>query len=258
MKFDKYEGTGNDFILIDNRDLHFNKRDLKLIRLLCHRQSGVGADGLILLENDDEVDFKMVYYNADGSSGAMCGNGGRCIVDFAQKLGIISNKTTFRGPDGLHTGEILPDQSIQISLKDVTEIDIQSDYYFLDTGCPHYVTFVEDLEKVNIKKEGADIRYNSRFAPAGTNVNFVEINQQGLTVATYERGVENETLSCGTGVTASAIAYGLTQKDINQHQISIKTKGGDLQVSFNIEDQIIRDIKLKGKVDIVFKGYFIG
>ncbi len=258
MKFDKYAGTGNDFILIDNRNFDFNKKDTQLIQLLCHRKLGIGADGLILLENDDEVDFKMIYFNADGSTGAMCGNGGRCIVDFAHQLGIISKKTTFRAADGLHRGEVFSDQTIQISLRDVSNIDVQSDYYFLDTGCPHYVTFVKNLDKINIKTEGRAIRYDKKFSPDGTNVNFVEINQNGLTVATYERGVENETQSCGTGVTASAIAYALAQKDTAHHQIAVKTKGGDLLVTFTKKEDRIQDIHLKAKVELVFQGYILG
>ena len=257
FKFQKYQGTGNDFILIDNRLLPFKKGNKAFIRQLCHRSLGVGADGIILLEDDDDVDFKMVYFNADGSLGSMCGNGGRCIVAFAQSLGIITDQTTFRAFDGLHTGQILPNHDIRLSLNDVDQIEKATDYYFLDTGSPHYVTFVDDLKKVDIIKEGKAIRYGKAFQPGGTNVNFVQTTPEGITVATYERGVEDETLSCGTGVTASAIVYALQFKDSKKQKIQIQTKGGPLTVEFTIEGKRITDIFLTGGVSNVFESYVL-
>src|SRR5690606_3669721 len=207
MKFYKYQGTGNDFVMIDNRTNFFPKNDSELIAKICDRRFGIGADGLILLENDNSTDFKMVYYNSDGNESSMCGNGGRCLVAFAKKMNAITNETTFIATDGLHHATVLENGIVSLQMKDVEEINIHSDYIFLNTGSPHHVTFVDDLEHFDVATNGAKIRYSDLYGKAGSNVNFVkQISENHFAVRTYERGVEDETLSCGTGVTAVAIA----------------------------------------------------
>lgn len=256
LNFYKYEGAGNDFIFFDNRSLSFPKENIELIKLLCHRRKGIGGDGLILLENDKDFDFRMVFYNPDGSSGAMCGNGGRCIVAFAKRIGVIEKHCTFRAADGTHTGEVLSNGEVALSLNDVKNISIHSDCYSMDTGCPHYVTFVDDLNYIDISQEGRKIRYDKSIAPNGTNVNFVKIGNKNLTVATYERGVEGETLSCGTGVTASAIAFALKNNARGNQRIAVNTKGGELTVEFQVLNNSIRGIKLIGGARCIFEGVF--
>lgn len=204
MQFYKYQGTGNDFIIIDNRDLKFNRSDNGLVAKLCHRRFGIGADGLMLLQNKTGYDFEMVYYNADGNQSSMCGNGGRCIVEFARTLGLVKEKTLFYAIDGEHEAVVKPN-FVTLKMKDVNDVETNSDFYFLNTGSPHYVAFVNDLTNYDVVHEGKKIRYNNRFKADGTNVNFIEKIGGGLFVRTYERGVEDETYSCGTGVTAAAL-----------------------------------------------------
>jgi diaminopimelate epimerase len=252
IEFYKYEGTGNDFVLIDNRDSHFSKVETDLVVKMCDRKFGIGADGLILLENHPTVDFTMIYYNADGHPGSMCGNGGRCIVHFAQFLNIISSEAVFEASDGLHNASI---EGSQVSLKmnDVSEITIEEDFIFLDTGSPHHVTMVDDLAEFDVYSKGKQIR-NDRYGIAGTNVNFVAQDESDLfSVRTFERGVEDETLSCGTGVTAVAIAMHATGKTTSEI-IRLKTKGGDLEVSFHKTDTGYENVYLKGPAELVFKG----
>lgn len=252
VDFYKYQGTGNDFIFIDNRQDIFPKNDTKLISKLCDRRFGIGADGLILLENDSEVDFHMDYYNSDASQ-SMCGNGGRCAVAFAKHLGMIPEKTTFRAIDGIHDAVIDSENVVTLQMHDVTEVREKPAYSFLNTGSPHHVQIVEGLEKFDVKKEGAKLRYGM-YGESGSNINFVEQqNEDSFDVRTYERGVENETLSCGTGVTAVAIAMhkiGKTQSN----KININTKGGDLAISFETSNGAYSDINLIGPTQQVFKG----
>ena len=206
MTFYKYQGTGNDFIIVDNRLQGINKNDSKRIAALCDRRFGIGADGFILLENDKNSDFKMVYYNADGNESTMCGNGGRCIVAFAKFLGIIKDETEFVAIDGLHKAKI-ENETVHLQMQDVAEIKIFENHQFLDTGSPHHVEMVKELEDFEVKLNGSRIRYGQPYNEAGSNVNFVEqISEDNFAVRTYERGVEDETLSCGTGVTAVALA----------------------------------------------------
>ena len=205
IPFYKYQGTGNDFVLIDNRKLIFPKDNHHLIEKMCSRKFGIGADGLILLENSDTVDFKMVYFNSDGNLGTMCGNGGRCIVHFANFLNIINNKTNFEAIDGHHKASIV-NEMISLKMNDVSKIDLITDYLYLDTGSPHHVEMVNDLENFKVTEKGSFLR-NHLYGLEGSNINFVEqVNDNSFEVRTYERGVEAETLSCGTGVTAVAIA----------------------------------------------------
>ncbi|MDX2302242.1 MAG: diaminopimelate epimerase [Microscillaceae bacterium] len=252
IHFHKYQGTGNDFILIDNRDLSFDLQNQPLIRHLCHRRFGVGADGLILLEHALGYDFKMVYFNADGSEGSMCGNGGRCTVRFAESLGLFRHKTHFLAIDGPHEA-FVNDQKISLKMIDVSEIEQQEAYYFLNTGSPHYVESVQDLENFPVFQRGKAIRYSKLFADEGTNVNFVEsLGDHQLFVRTYERGVEDETFSCGTGVTACALVF--HQKGM-MSPIRIKTLGGDLEVSFEYKDGVYQHIFLSGPAEKVFEGF---
>ena len=251
--FYKYQGTGNDFVMIDNRQKKINKNDTKLINFLCDRRFGIGADGLILLENHDTLDFKMVYFNADGNESSMCGNGGRCLVAFAKFLDVIDNKATFEAIDGLHHA-IIEDDIVKLQMQDVDNVEKFESHVFLNTGSPHHVQFESDLENFDIKNDGAKIRYGAPYNEAGSNVNFVKkLNDDAFAVRTYERGVEDETLSCGTGVTAVALAMnyiGETEKNL----ITLKTEGGDLQVSFDKENDSYKNVWLIGPAKQVFKG----
>ncbi len=252
IEFYKYQGTGNDFILIDNRGDTFSKKDTKLVALMCDRRFGIGADGLILLENDNSADFNMVYYNADGRPGSMCGNGGRCIVAFAQYLGIIGDAARFRAVDGMHTATI-EGETVSLKMNDVTALRKKPQYLFLDTGSPHHVQLVNNLGAYGVKTEGERLRYGL-YGKKGSNINFVEpAARNTFAVRTYERGVEDETLSCGTGVTAVALAMhhlGKTDKS----KVAIKTRGGKLQVMFEPTTEGYKNVYLKGPAKQVFKG----
>ncbi|MCL4122693.1 UNVERIFIED_CONTAM: hypothetical protein GTU68_046592 [Idotea baltica] len=255
IEFYKYQGTGNDFVIIDNRQELFSKNDTKLIAKLCDRKFGIGADGLILLELSKLHDFTMIYYNADGNEGSMCGNGGRCIVAFAKKLEIFDTDTTFDAIDGLHKANIT-DDVVSLKMKNVTEIEEFREHLFLDTGSPHHVQFVTDIDNFDVFNTGKNIRYGAPYFEKGTNVNFVEqIEANRFKVRTYERGVENETLSCGTGVTAVALAAHNSNKSDN-HSILLETLGGTLEVSFESDNNNYKNVFLKGKATLVFKGEF--
>lgn len=252
--FNKYQGTGNDFVMIDNRQEFFPKNDTKLIEKLCDRRFGIGADGLILLENDNETDFKMVYYNSDGNESSMCGNGGRCLVAFAKRLNVIDNKTTFVATDGLHHATILENGIVSLQMKDVDEVKIESDYIFLNTGSPHHVMMVDDLENYDVKTNGARIRYSDLYSKAGSNVNFVsKLSENHFRLRTYERGVEDETLACGTGATAVAIAMYAIHKT-NSNHLKIDVEGGKLEVSFEEKDKQYSNVFLNGPATFVFEG----
>lgn len=254
MKFHKYQGTGNDFIMIDNRLGFFPKESVALVEKLCDRRFGIGADGLILLENDADTDFRMVYYNSDGNQSSMCGNGGRCLVAFAKSLGIINDKTTFIATDGLHHATILENGSVSLQMKDVQEVKIEADYIFLNTGSPHHVTLVNDIQNLDVKKEGAVIRYSDLYGKAGSNVNFViQLSENNFLLRTYERGVEDETLSCGTGATATAIAMNAIGKT-NSNEIAIDVEGGKLKVSFEKTNTGYENVLLEGPATFVFEG----
>lgn len=254
IQFFKYQGTGNDFILIDNRANFFPKNNTKLIEKLCERRFGIGADGLILLENDKISDFRMVYYNSDGNESSMCGNGGRCIVAFAQQLGVIQNETHFVAVDGPHYAKISSDGIVSLQMKDVDSIQLAADYVFMNTGSPHHVALVEDVKSVPVKEWGSEIRYSNLYGKSGTNVNFVEpISETLFAVRTYERGVEDETLSCGTGVTAVALSMFHLGNTKNK-TIAVNALGGNLEVTFQENQGSYSDIYLKGEAKQVFKG----
>src|SRR5690606_15159535 len=226
----------------------------KLIAQLCDRRFGIGADGLILLESHSEVDFKMIYYNSDGNQSSMCGNGGRCITAFANFLGIIDGKATFEAIDGWHHSNIL-NNLVRLQMQDVTSIENHKTHLFLNTGSPHHVQIDPDLEIMDIKSEGRRIRFGAPYFKEGSNVNFVKkLSEDGFLVRTYERGVEDETLSCGTGVTAVALAMNYLGETKNNH-VTIQTQGGQLQVSFERNEEGFFDIWLIGPATQVFKGY---
>ncbi len=256
IPFYKYQGTGNDFVLIDQtKEVFLTRDDVSKIELLCNRKFGIGADGLILLQKKEGYDFEMIYFNADGRESSMCGNGGRCIVAFAQQLGLIKDACHFLAIDGPHDARVSKDDWVELKMSDVLGIEQGEDYFILDTGSPHYIVFVEDVDDINIAETGAAIRYSTRFRKEGINVNFVENQKTNLFVATYERGVEDETLSCGTGVTAAALAYALN-KNVFEKSIPIKTKGGALEIKFeyNESQKHFYNIWLCGPAQFVFEG----
>mgnify|MGYP000300722179 CR=1 FL=1 len=250
--FYKYQGTGNDFVMIDNRAKTFPKENAVKIAEICNRHFGVGADGLILLENDTDTDFKMMYFNADGSKNTLCGNGGRCIVAFAKKLGIIDSKTSFRAIDGIHHASIEND-IVSLQMMDVDTIEVYKKHLFIDTGSPHHIQLVENIAEFPVFSEGRKIR-NTMYGKAGSNVNFVEqLDANTFKVRTYERGVEDETLACGTGVTAVAIGMHKIGKT-KSNSITLEVQGGKLEVSFREENGIYKNVFLKGAATFVFKG----
>lgn len=252
ISFYKYQGTGNDFVMIDNRAKTFPKNNEEVIAKLCHRNFGIGADGLILLENDNDTDFRMVYYNADGSESTMCGNGGRCIVAFAHKLGIAKNETQFIAVDGVHKATI-KNNIVSLQMIDVNTVTIEKEYVFTNTGSPHHVQLVENLSDFDVFSEGKKIRHNI-YGKEGSNVNFAtKIDDNTFRVRTYERGVENETLACGTGVTAVAIAMHATQQT-TATKINLPVEGGKLAVSFDIENETYKNVHLIGSAEFVFSG----
>jgi diaminopimelate epimerase len=252
IAFNKYQGAGNDFIIIDNREGFFNPENSGLINRLCDRRFGIGADGLILINKIPRYDFEMVYFNSDGFESTMCGNGGRCAASFAVKSGIAGNKLVFRAVDGVH--EALSQEGlIRLKMNDVNETRYISNNYFINTGSPHYVVFTKELKSFDVYGEGKKIRWSKDLPPGGTNVNFVEIENNGIFVRTFERGVEDETLSCGTGVTASAIASVLSGH-FDSGPVNVRTRGGNLMVEFNTKGEKISDIWLTGPATFVFEG----
>ncbi len=257
LHFTKYHGTGNDFIMVDNRNGIFPASE-EIIIHLCDRHFGIGADGFITLETADNFDFRMTYFNADGKEGTMCGNGGRCCLAFALHLGLIRNRATFKSIDGVHQGEILKiagDQVIsKVKLKNVSRIEMINGHYFIDTGSPHYVIFTKNIEQQDVLNEGRKLRYSEPFHPDGTNVDFAQIFDDHIFVRTYERGVETETLSCGTGVTASMLATWLYTDGLFKHH-HIATMGGSLKVTFKpTAENRFEDIWLEGPAQKVFSG----
>lgn len=252
IHFYKYHGAGNDFIIIDNRvqSVHFTSDE---IAHMCHRRFGIGADGLMLIESDPHFDFKMIYYNSDGQESTMCGNGGRCIILAASDLGLIQHKAHFNAIDGAHDGLILADGRIQLSMIPVDTIDEYNGYKVLNTGSPHIIIPVDDVLDVDVYKLGKKMRQDERFSPNGINVNFIDHKDGTIHIRTYERGVEDETWACGTGVTAAALSS--VTRIPGQHSIEVHAKGGTLLVDFTIDEQLhFKDILLTGPAQFVFKG----
>jgi len=256
INFWKYQGNGNDFVILDNRNGDIDLSN-ELIKRMCTRRFGVGADGLIIIAASAESDFEMIYYNSDGALSSMCGNGGRCAAMFAFLQGISGNEMIFSAYDGLHKA-VIEDRcadrlcDVSLSMADVVDVEKEDNFYFLNTGSPHYVEFVPRVAEIDVVAEGKKTRYSERFMPGGTNVNFVEMDDDRIFVRTYERGVEDETLSCGTGVTASAIVAYLINSKTSQ---LVHTTGGEFVVSFEPEeDGIFKNVWLRGPAEFVFKG----
>jgi diaminopimelate epimerase len=259
ITFNKYHGTGNDFVIIDNR-ANAISFSAELIHKICDRHFGIGADGLILLEASKKADFMMTYFNADGYKSSMCGNGGRCIAAFASRMGIVGKSMLFEAIDGLHHAEIITQDAnvniVRLEMSDVTDWQFFGNDLLVDTGSPHYIIVADDLEAVDVEQAGRKVRNDQSISTEGVNVDFLTITTDHIKLRTYERGVEGETLSCGTGVTAAAIATALKYGGF---QFSIQTKGGELQVSFQKDDQKFHNIFLTGPATFVFEGeFFVG
>ncbi len=258
IPFYKYQSTGNDFVLIDNREGLYDGLTTAQVEFLCDRRFGIGGDGLMLLNNKRGYDFDMKYYNSDGREGSMCGNGGRSIAQFARHLGVIHDSARFMAVDGAHEATLEKDNWVRLRMNPVHSVQHKEDHFILNTGSPHYVKKVGDVRAIDVDKEGAEIRYSPAFAEKGINVNFVQVKGDGkMYVRTYERGVEEETYSCGTGVTASALVLGgshAAEKNATQ-KVDVETLGGHLSVEFKkINDQNFEDIWLCGPATLVFKG----
>ncbi len=256
LHFYKYHGAGNDFIMIDSNESMLQENDDELIRQLCDRHTGIGADGLIILKEHDEVDFEMLYFNSDGKPGTMCGNGGRCTVAFAHSKGYIGDETTFLANNTIHHAYIQKNNYIALEMDDVLSIKSLPDGFVLDTGSLHFVRFLSNIENVDISTEGRKIRSDTRFGAEGVNVNFCQmVSDDSLKIITYERGVENETLSCGTGAVASALAFCYSKPDGN-YLIHVQAKGGNLEVAFKKRNNSYSQIWLKGPATFVFDGNY--
>jgi diaminopimelate epimerase len=253
LPFYKYQGAGNDFILLDNRTGKFNNLSPKQIKQLCNRNFGIGADGLMLLNHHEEFDFEMDYYNSDGSGGAMCGNGGRCIVAFAKQIGVVDSYTKFIASDGVHEATIDESGIVKLKMIDIETVSQKGNSFFVDTGAPHHIEFNNHVKELNVFDRGKQIRYSNEYKDTGTNVNFVQVIDDGIKIRTYERGVENETLACGTGAVASAISY-YSKYKITGKNIKVQTLGGELQVSFNERNTVFTDVYLSGPAKFVFSG----
>lgn len=254
FQFEKYQGAGNDFIIIDDRKENFPDQDHSLIQKHCDRHFGIGADGLILVRDSDRSDFKMLYFNADGHPSSLCGNGSRCVFAFANKHQMIGNEGTFETSDRIHRGSITPDDLICIEMGDVLTIEKRGSAIFMDTGSPHHIEFVDQVSAIDVKTQGAAIRYGAPYFETGSNANFVEkVNEKEFNIRTYERGVEDETLACGTGAVAAAIGAhfsGQTPLDM----VNINALGGCLQVSFTPDSGQYKNILLIGPATYVFSG----
>lgn len=263
FEFYKYQGAGNDFVMIDQREKQWIKRaEIDRIAGICDRRLGIGADGLILLQEKAGYDFEMVYFNSDGRESTMCGNGGRCIAAFAHFLGIFEKKCRFLAIDGPHDAELhhaINEQSdwVKLHMQDVTAIHRRENGYELNTGSPHFVQFVSELDALDVFHAGRQIRQSNPYQAEGINVNFVCPTAAALAVRTYERGVEDETWSCGTGVVASVLAHHV-QAQLPEGQIEQKvvTKGGAMEVQYRYFGGKFSDIWLCGPATRVFVGAF--
>jgi diaminopimelate epimerase len=255
IPFYKYQGAGNDFILIDNRNGIYNSPSVEAVNRLCDRRFGIGGDGLMLLQNHAGYDFKMDYYNADGKLGSMCGNGGRCIVAFARHLGIIEQETNFLAVDGPHYAKISGEGNwVDLQMIDVDQISRDGAAFVLNTGSPHYVEQVSDLEQLDVYFKGKEIRNNPTYKQEGVNVNFIEDKGDHYFVRTFERGVEDETYACGTGVTAVAIAMAKKENQTGHQVKPIKVLGGDLKITFDYNGELFSNVFLCGPAELVFFG----
>jgi diaminopimelate epimerase len=253
IQFSKYQGAGNDFVIIDDRTKQFDENNQELVAKLCNRRFGIGADGLILLRTNNEG-FEMVYFNSDGRESSMCGNGGRCFAAFAKEIGVVNSKSmSFTAIDGPHEAEFINGE-VNLKMTDVNGVELIGSDFFLDTGSPHYVQEKTQLLNTDIVDLAKSIRYNDRFSEEGTNVNFVEFEKEQLVVRTYERGVEDETLACGTGVTAVALVAELKGKNTFKNGSRIKAMGGSLEVTYERTGDSFSNIWLKGPAELVYNG----
>ncbi|MGB7528624.1 diaminopimelate epimerase [Sphingobacterium cellulitidis] len=253
IQFYKYQGAGNDFILIDNRNGSFDAGNQQLIQKLCDRRFGIGGDGLMLLQDTNNYDFQMLYFNSDGKEGTMCGNGGRCLVAFARDLGIIQNDTVFLAVDGKHDAQI-EQNTVNLGMIDVDEFHKDGEAFVLNTGSPHYVQFVEDLSEKDVFQAGYAIRNNSTYGEKGINVNFIQEEGNGYFVRTFERGVEDETYACGTGAVASAMSVAIKSGNDGYFEIPIRVLGGQLLISFHKKGHQFKNVYLSGPANLVFEG----
>ncbi|MEK9613998.1 MAG: diaminopimelate epimerase [Flavobacteriaceae bacterium] len=254
IEFDKYHGAGNDFILLDNRSNAYSNLTTRQLHHLCDRYFGIGADGVIRIDSHDQLDFEMVYFNSDGNLSSFCGNGGRCVVAFARRLGIIGSQTQFLAFDGLHAAQEINPGEIRIGMQAVCDLQSSKEFVLMDTGSPHYIQKVENCDLVDVKKEGSALRYSEPYAPDGINVNFVQkVSQNRFKIRTYERGVEDETLACGTGAVAAALAMYFTG-ETDQYSIEMEALGGLLNVEFKPKDKGFSDIYLQGSASHVYSG----
>ncbi len=257
VTFYKYHGAGNDFILVDNRNQNINPNNTAQIKLLCDRHFGIGADGLMLIENSEVADFEMLYFNADGNLGSLCGNGSRCAVQFCVDLGIVKSETiTFLASDGLHQAKIPGEGQVSISMRDLGIPEKHFQGWFLNTGSPHLVCLTnKNLDKMDVYNLGRELRHSNKYKPSGTNVNFVEVLENNkLRIRTFERGVEQETLACGTGVTAVAAVHAYRNELMGNQLIDIEALGGHLNVSFSHESDGFKNVWLTGPAKFVFRG----
>lgn len=257
INFSKFHGAGNDFIMINatKNELLLSE---ELIFKMCDRRTGIGADGLIILSHSDNHDFRMKYYNCDGKESTFCGNGGRCIAAFAHRQGIIKNETTYEAVDGIHNAKILPtshnEYKVELTMRDILSYELNENSLLIDTGSPHFVKKINNWQSLDVNREGAAIRYDKKISENGVNVDFLYNDNGKIRIRTYERGVENETLACGTGVTASAIAASLW---FGGNDIDIYTQIAKLNVRFDMENNSFKNVVLSGPATHVFDGLFI-
>ena len=254
LQFAKYQGTGNDFVILDNRDNKYDNLTKKQIEFLCDRRFGIGADGLMLLNTHANYDFEMKYYNSDGRESSMCGNGGRCLTKFASDIGLILSDYKFIAVDGEHEASINTDGTVALKMNDVDDMKYDHGNFILNTGSPHFVTMANDVMHLDVFKKGREIRYSDEFKEEGINVNFVQQTEEPdkIIVRTYERGVEDETYSCGTGVTACALVC--YHNDNGFNRVEIQTKGGQLSVEYDKLGDSFKNVWLNGPAIKVFEG----
>ena len=255
IQFDKYQGAGNDFIIMDNRSGKYSSITASQFEKLCNRFKGIGADGVILIESHDSLDFEMRYFNSDGNLSSMCGNGGRCAVAFAFRHNIINAETTFMAVDGVHEANLISENEVRLKMQDVEGLTKIGNAVVVDTGSPHFVLLLDDIQSIDVKKEGAAIRYSEAFKEKGINVNFIEMQSaKTFAIRTYERGVENETLACGTGAVAAALTMHYLGNSKKDTQLVMKARGGDLIIDFELSMQGYKNIYLQGPSTFVFSG----
>ena len=253
LQFYKYQGTGNDFVILDNRDNRYDSLTKEQIEFLCNRRFGIGADGLMLLNLHPDYDFEMKYYNADGKESSMCGNGGRCLTKFANDIGLVQTDYRFLAIDGDHESSVNTDGTVALKMADVNEVRTDRGNFILNTGSPHFVMLTNNVMHLDVFKSGREIRNSNGFKKEGINVNFVEQTEPDkIIVRTYERGVEDETFSCGTGVTASALVC--FHNDNGFNRVEVQTKGGLLSVEYDKIGESYKNIWLNGPAIKVFEG----